>query len=63
MKCIFDEEINRIRNEMHALIDDGYEKNYDKILKLSKKLDTVLNKALSIKTCTSQLTGKNIVNR
>ncbi len=63
MKCVIDEEINRIRNEMHALIEDDYEKNYEKILKLSKKLDIVLNKALSLKMCTSQSTCKNIVNR
>lgn len=54
MKCIIDEEIDRIRSEMHALIDDGYEKNYEKILCLSKILDVVLNKAFCIKMLNSQ---------
>jgi hypothetical protein len=46
MKSVEDKEIDRMRDEMYALIEEDYDKNYEQILVISKKLDKALNKAL-----------------
>ncbi len=41
-----EKEIMQIRSQMDALIEEGYYKNYERLLILSRKLDRALNKAL-----------------
>lgn len=45
MNYNLENEINKIRDQMNTLIEEDYKKNYKKILKLSQKMDLILNKA------------------